>query len=94
MMLSIEAECYLPEIKCCSIYWLRDIMSGKKKVSHNPVIILQPVDRNKVRAIQVPHFEGLTKAAMLGRARKDPNVMPYLPAERDFVYLSRDWIAK
>ena len=45
----------------------------------------------KVAAIH--HYTGLTIEALLALAKRDPDLVSYLPDEQDWVHLDKQWIA-
>ena len=70
--LAFDVGAYLPGFSDVTCWHLRDLAQGKKKF----------VKADKVRTIQVPHFDGLTFDTMLHNAQKHPGFNHYLPAEQ------------
>ena len=56
--LAFDVGAYLPSYADVTVWHLRDIAQGKKKY----------IKADKVKTIQVPHFEGLTFDTMLHNA--------------------------
>jgi len=46
----------------------------------------------EVRGLNVPHYEGLTVKAFLGKYEQDAAVMRYLPPEKELAKVERQWI--
>ena len=53
---------------------------------------LQYLRRNEVKVSAVPQIEGLTVQDFLQYAKKNQAFLKYLPDERDWVHLDRQWI--
>ena len=82
--LSFDVGAYLPGFDDVTCWHLRDIAQGKRKY----------VKADKVKTIQVPHFDGLTFDTMLHNAKKHPGLIQYLPSEeREIEKLHRAYLA-
>ena len=95
--LAARNNVYLPHHKHVTIWFLKDVLSGKKmrKCSHDIIsqlIFLADIDGNAVKTLNVPYYEYLTVARMWDLAAKHPNVLKYMPAEEDRDALPRAWI--
>ena len=82
--LSFDCGAYLPSYQTVTIFHLRDLASGKKRI----------IKAAAVKTIQVPHFEGLSTTTMLYHAKNFPAVGRHLPAEpREVEKLPRAYLA-
>jgi hypothetical protein len=45
-----------------------------------------------VKVSAVPHIDGLTIEDFIEYARDKPNLIRYLPDERDWVHMDRQWV--
>ena len=70
--LAFDCGAYLSDYKHHSIFHLRDLASGKKKI----------IKAASVKTIFIPQFEGLTRDTMLYHARNFANVAKALPSEK------------
>ena len=66
----------------CTIYWLREIMSGKRKF----------LKHHEMRSCYCPQYQSLSIAHVLEFAFSYPNVRDYFPEDRDMPRLPREWI--
>ena len=69
--MAYEVGAYLPHYDLVTIWHLRDLASGKRKM----------IKGDKVKKIFIPQYEGLTVDKMLANAQKFPQVMKCLPTE-------------
>ena len=82
--LAHEVGAYLCSYDTVTIWHLRDIMAGKRKM----------VKGTDVKYIDVPHYENLTIDKMLTYASHIPDVMKALPeVEKETLKMSRAYIA-
>ena len=82
--LSFDVGAYLPDYHTVTIWHLKDLASGKKRI----------IKAANVKTIQVPHFEGLKVATMLQHAWNFPAVPKSLPSvEAEILKLPRAYIA-
>ena len=83
--LTSEARVFLPNYESVTIFHMRDIVAGKRKM----------IKTEQVRHINVPFFEGLSIEHMLEWAAKQPeNIMEALPiVKREVDKLPRAYIA-
>ena len=84
--LAVQVEVYLPAYETVTIYFLKDIISGKKKRKCNDAIFFQElfiatdVRAKSVRTIVVPHYEGLAIKDMDAQIfRSNEQIYAYLP---------------
>lgn len=52
----------------------------------------QYIKREDVKVSAVPHIEGLTIKDLLDYARTQPALLRYLPDEKDWVHIDRQWL--
>ena len=88
---------YLPKYKQTSIYWMREIIAGKRKCKFFFVFFLDTVSNiglkaNAVKQHNVPYYETLTVKQMKEKWCKDEKVEVYLPPPEDFEDVPRQWI--
>ena len=92
--LSQDCGLYLPKCNCTNVYFLKDIMTGKKEVScctHmslTPVVCCQEVSQISA----VPKIIGLTAEGFLTFARRNQDLLKYLPEEKDWNHLDKQWL--
>ena len=92
--LTTEADKHLPPQKECSIYFIRDIISGEKKVSFKAIIkYLKALYNDEVKVKIVPQFESLrVKDLYWFLENKWTNGIEYLPDEYEKKSLNRQWL--
>ena len=79
-----EVRCYLPSYDTVTIFHLKDLACGRRKI----------INSKDVQVYQVPQFEGLSVDEMLKFGANYPEVMNALPVEEKEVRkLPRDYIA-
>ena len=83
--LSSDSEVFLPSYETVTVFHMRDLVSGKRKM----------IRQAEVKVISVPFFEGLSIANMLEWAKSRPEgVMEALPlVQREVEKLPRAYIA-
>ena len=93
--LAVEVAVYLPAHECVTIYFLKDIVAGKKKCKYIIVALMFLIDikNSNVRFISIPQYDGLTIEELLNIRNQYPDIDNYMPEERDFARLPRQWIA-
>ncbi|CDW82385.1 UNKNOWN [Stylonychia lemnae] len=92
--LTQDCQAFLPKIESTNIYFFKQIFRAQKDVSiieHNS-LLLQYLRRDQVKVSAVPQIEGLTVHDFLQFAKLNPQHLKYLPDERDWVHLDRQWI--
>ena len=95
--LTIDALAFLPAPECCTIYFLKDLVAGKKKCeSKNVRFILTcrvtVLKSDKALNLHVPCYEGLTVKEIMSKGLEHDDVRNYLPDDRDIRRLPRQWI--
>ena len=88
---------YLPHHKHITIWYLKDVLSGKKKRKFNRSVLLMcfqiiDVDGHEVKTLNVPYYEYLTMAKFWDFAKGHPEVFEYMPDEEDRDALPRSWM--
>ena len=71
MFLSFDCGAYLPSYATVTIWHLRDIASGRRRL----------IKASNVKTIFVPHFEGINMATMLHHSKNWSAVTQALPIE-------------
>ena len=79
-----ECHAYIPEYDTITVWHLRDLASGARKM----------IKAEKIKHINIPQFEGLTIETILAFARGYPKVMECLPEEpKELRKMPRQYIA-
>ena len=80
-----DAGVYLPSYETVTIWYMRDLIAGKRKM----------IKTDQVKTINVPFFDGLSKEQMLAWAASQPGeVMDAFPiVKREVEKLPREYIA-
>jgi hypothetical protein len=82
--LATEVGAYLPAYQVCTVFHVRDLAAGKRRL----------ILAKEVKHINVPQFEGLSVEEMLKFAAAYPEVVRTLPAEeREVAKLHRAYVA-
>ena len=94
--LTVQVEIYLPPYETVTIYFLKDIISGKKKrkcpirLSPNPTL---DVKAKKVRNICIPQYEGLAMKDMDEQVFQMHEVIfDYFPDQVEIHKTPKQWI--
>ena len=95
--LTIDALAFLPAPECCTIYFLKDLVSGKKKcesilVCFTLICRVTVLKSEKALNLHVPCYEGLTVKEIMSKGLEHNDVRNYLPDDRDIRRLPRQWI--
>ena len=78
-----ECQAYLPAYETVTIFHLRDLQAGKRTRIHT----------DKVKHVQIPHFEGLKLENMIKFAKQYPAAMHALPElQREIDKLPREYV--
>ena len=70
---------FLPQKHCVTVYFLRDLLAGKRK----------HFTADKAKKLALPYYDTLSINAMLEFIEAYPKVQEYLPEERDIDRLPR-----
>ncbi len=70
--LSFEVGAYVPPYDSVTVWHLRDLASGKRKI----------IKADNVKTIMIPHFDGLTVERMLFHVKDVVQVMKAFPIEQ------------
>ena len=85
LLSSIALECkkYLPPLESCTIYWLKDIVSGQKRALDGHLITFQAC----------PQYETLSTPLLLQWARQqNSDLFSYLPIEKEISQLPKQYV--
>ena len=74
-----EVGLYLPPYKCCNIYWLKLIITMRKKALKN----------SEIKHCFAPQYESLSIKRLFEFCSLHPEVYEYFPEERDLPRLNR-----
>ena len=89
--LTVDVKAYLPAIHTVTIYFLKDLITGKKKgkcsICDSPVI---PMDR--VVHIHVPSYENLALKLIYAFFEQHRNVLKFLPEGKELLKVPKAWI--
>jgi hypothetical protein len=81
--LSSEVKAYLPSYETVTVWHLRDLAMGVKKI----------IRCDDVKVIDVPQFEGLAIKDIFGYACNTPDVENALPPSKEIAKLCRAYLA-
>ena len=81
--LSSEVKAYLPSYETVTVWHLRDLAMGVKRIIYS----------DRVKHIDVPQFEGLSIQAIFDFASGDRDVESALPPGNEIKKLSRGYLA-
>ena len=86
---------YLAGYEQVSIYFLRDIVSGKKKCKYRTFFtnLSIVIKSNEMKHIFIPYYEGLSVECLLEECFLYPEVKKYLPDGPDIARITRQWLA-
>ena len=95
--LTFHCKAHLPPIRTVTSYFMRDLLSGKKKCKSKPQSISQvpiaaDIQSDAVKLQAVPQYETLSIKKMFEKFGKDPDVANKLPVEEEIYKLPRDWV--
>ena len=79
--LTIDVGAVLPPHECVNIYFLKDLVMGRKKCKYIisqliDIIVIKEID---AKHINVPYYEGLTIEKLLEAGQEYPILAEYLP---------------
>ena len=80
--LTQECHAHLPKIGSTNVYFYKEVARGKKEVRCNKLTAIV-FKREAVKASAVPQIEELTCEDILNYAKAKPELLRYLPTERD-----------
>ena len=92
--LAVQAAAYLPAFHCVTLFYLKQIIAGKKRCKCHSMLSLMSVvlKNNEVIHITVPSYESLSLERILAEFGALPEVAPYLCDERDLPKLPRPYV--
>ena len=82
--LAIEVKAYLPSYDCLTIYYLKDLVNGTKRVIKHDIILkyeffLQVIKSDAIQHLTVPQYDSLKVDNMIEIIEQHPEVYKYLP---------------
>jgi hypothetical protein len=80
--LTVDADTYLPRYENVTIYFLKDLLSGRKK----------RVKNTQVKHISVPLYDNLTVAKICDFLQSHPQVANWLPDLREVPRLPKEFL--
>jgi len=80
--LSSEVKAYLDSFETMTIWHLKDLASGSKRI----------IRSDNVKVLAIPQFEGLSIENLMAFANRYPEVMQALPPFNEIAKLSRAYI--
>ena len=89
--LTVDVKAYLPTIQTVTIYFLKDLITGKKKrkyLDHDPAVI--PMEH--VVHIHVPSYENLKLSEIYAYYEQHSDVMKLLPDGKELLKVPKAWI--
>ena len=95
-LLTVEAELYLPPQKETSIYFVRDVFHGHKRVNiYFNLLQLLALYMNKVKVRSVPYIDSLRIENMIWFLKNLwEDGLSYLPNDYKKISINRQWIVK
>ena len=92
--LAVQAAAFLPPFHCVTLFYLKQIIAGKKRCKCHPMLSPMPVvlKNNEVMHITVPSYESLSLERILAEFGRIPEVKAYLCDERDLPRLPRPFV--
>ena len=97
--LAVQVEVYLPAYECVTIYFLKDLIAGRKKRKCNYYIIHMvshltiDVRAKEVRTMVVPQYEGLAIKDMDAAIfQNHSQIYEYLPDQVEIHKTPKQWI--
>ncbi len=78
-LLTVDVGCYLPHYETITIYFMKDILAGKKKA----------LKVSEMKYLFVPQYESLSVKRILEFASSFPRVYEYFPIEKEVHSLPR-----
>ena len=91
--LTRDCKAWLSSYEDVTIFYCRDLISGKKKCKFTLLLItkLAVVKTDEAKVFFCPQYESLSMHLIYEKAREWPVVWEYLPDERDLDRLSRSY---
>ena len=81
-LLTVDVGYYLPPYKCINVYFMKALMSNKKKA----------LKTTAVKHLYAPQYDTLSVGKLLDFAAAYPAIEEYLPEARDIPLLPRQWV--
>ena len=85
VFLTVDVKAYLCSCDCLTVYFLKDLVTGKRKCkdAFSVNILRADIKCDAVKVLYAPHYENLSIERILEQARKNPVINDYLPEDRD-----------
>ena len=78
-LISVDLGLYMPSYKTVSVYWMKDLLSKKKKA----------IMASEVQTLNVPQYESLSIKKLLDFAASHQGVADFFPDPREISQLPR-----
>ena len=89
--LTVDVKAYLPAMNTVTIYYLKDLITGKKKSKFNQSdALVIPMDR--VQHIHVPSYENLALKLIYAFFEQHREVLKFLPEGKELLKTPKAWI--
>ena len=75
----MDCHKYLPPYHCVTVYFMKDLVAGKKKAVKNTDIV----------HVAAPQYSALSIEKIIGQATQHPAILDYFPDPRDMAALPR-----
>ena len=91
---TVDVKAYLCGCDCLTIYFLKDLLRGKRKCKSANVDhpFYADIKCDAVKYLYAPQYENLSIERILEQARKNPVINDYLPEDRDMHKVPRQWL--
>ena len=92
--LTVDVKAFLPAPHTLTIYFLKDIITGKKKCKYLLVADTSLVDvkMSSVVHIHVPSFENLNMAQIFAFFNNDQTILQFLPDGKELRKVPKAWV--
>ena len=96
IFLTVDVGAYLMDCDTCTIYFLKDLVRGKRKceysISWNDIVSYSVIKNEDIKVLYLPQYQSLTIESILAQGKKDAKVVQYLPEDRDMHKVPRQWL--
>ena len=95
--LAVECDYYLPPKHAVTVYFLGDLMAGRKQRKYRAAVAADPlfaadIDNHSVKHLTVPHYESLSLHVIKDQWCGKAITAAHMPDPRDMDYLPRQWV--
>jgi hypothetical protein len=87
-----DCRAFMPKPESTNVYYLKQIMQGQKEVRNSANKDGQYIKRENIKVSSVPQYEGLALEDFIDYARAKPQLLKFLPDEKDWLKLDKKWI--